>query len=636
MPTRPVPAPSPEKQLRGPGALPPSRSIPPYLRAKPEAIAPTSNVVPRNVSRTAAPADAQNRVSVGGGGRRRATMYEASTFCDTIVYPQPKLKPFLISPPPTPRSSTSPSIASGVDRSDPDLVPLPRESETTDESARRLTFEERVRREGETREHERAAWARAATKQAAVTRSFDVKRQRRRSKSLTHLRGSAEGRFSFDPEGPGGRPIHRGPDSPDMPSSFAFLKTGEPRTPTRKASFDEHHQRQSEAEPRSPLRSAMRLVRRTTSLGNLSEKTRAEPLPQLPHVRIVDSLHAGQQRQSTFAGRTPPAGLSLLPPDTASSRGGSVFDVEGPVVDISRTSEDAYEPVPWRSVRRSEDRQEGSAEVLDASSADDVGIALSPVAATFDLTTTASTSAASATARDRHRHASSRSVSVSSIQAFHRRFPSTTSSSSAAPRPFSTDPRPRQAWQGHGAAQSLDSATFPQDGARAETNDDDDALSNALRAGRRMSKAPSDRQRAPGEPAPVDSISDLPNRGSSQTQQASASPTASATPEPADHYTTIPVVRPLSKASSSSPRSARGFQQAWAFPRQRDRHLSTESRATSASSAAGRGSNDATPVPLFVYGDDYEVRLRVTGSCTLCFLADCLSSLHRSESLLPA
>lgn len=603
-PSRPVPSPSPEKLLRSPGTLPASRGIPPYLRAKPDAVASTLSAVPRPDKRAALPADVSNRGS-GGGGGRRSTMYEASTFCDTVVFPQPKLKPFLISPPPTPRSSTTSSIAFGanIDREDPDLVALPHES---DGSTRRLTFEDRVRREGETREFERAAWARAATKQAALTRSFDVKRNRRRSKSLTHLRSSAEGRFSFEPEGPNDRPINRGPDSPDMPSSFAFLRTSEARP--RKASFDEP-QTSAAAEPRSPLRSAMRLIRRSTSLGNLTEeRTRAaDPLPQLPHVRIVKSLHADHSRQqSTYAGRTPPAGLRLLPSDMAPSEGDSV-DVDGPVIDISRSADDDFERAPWGSVRGSEDHQSESAEILAVrSSLDEVGIALSPVAATFDLTTTQA--AMPVAAHDRYRHASSRSGSVSSIQAFHRRFPSTASSSSAAPRPASHEPHLRHAWQGHGAGQSLDSAAFLRNGQRAEAdNDDDDALSSALRAGRRMSKAPSDRQRAPGEGARVDSVGNLPRASSTRAHYS----TGAVTPEPIDNYTAIPVVRPLARSSSSSPRSGRGLQQAWAFPRQRDRHLSTESRATSVSSGVGRGSNDATPVPLFVYGDDYEVRYAV-------------------------
>lgn len=583
VPSRPVPAPSlhsPEVTFLSPSAAEPSaagggggRALSPYLRTK---TLPTSRSAP-NLSVPSPPRSGE------AAPRRKATAYEASTFCDTFVYPQPKLKPFVISPPQTPRSDSSSTFSAGPN---PDAAhagdsPVLETAGTLASSGvaraadrqsvgaaagSRLTFEERVRREGETREHERATWARAAH-QASLSKSFDVKRQRRRSKSLTYLQG---------------RPVLDDPPSPEVPSSFDFLRH-DPTTPTKKKAAEAASHRP--AESRSPLRSAMKAIRRSTSLGQLpqpSDHGRSQPAPQLPRVQIFDALQMPHQLAA--------AGRSLRTSSPAPSEANSVVDI----------GFDEAEANVWKAPARPVIAVEDVGAAGDDGVRDEVGLALSPVTDDRDSRPPSS--------RDRHRQPS-RAGSVSSIQAFHRRFPST-ASAGAPSRPQSTLHH-RQSWMGHAVAQSLDSAALAQDSA--------DPLSHSLRAGRRMSKPPSNRPRAPND-TPYEWL------GAAALSSAPAhlptfSEAAAAAAADGDKYTAIPVVRPLSKSTNSSRSSldrVKGLQQAWAFPA-RERHLSAgSSRASplspSSPSAASRRrdstqvSDAGTPVPLFVYGGDYDVR----------------------------
>lgn len=574
IPSRPVPAPStapspspnylspkPQQTLGVPRSD--GRSLSPYLRTKP---LPQSVSTP-NLHFETLPPVPPPRVE---RSHRKQTSYEVSTFCDTFVYPQPKIKPFLISPPPTPQSLDSAtfdsqplptSVSNRPKQEPPTVFSVPGRSSLD----RRFSvetivpLEERVRKEGEAREYERAAWARAAKHVNSLGKTFDAKwTNRRRTKSMTHVHDFEARRTFRDPQaldsdGPQPQPIDRPTPSPDIATSFDFLKLSHARNTSKGGRLDEYARESADAQG-SPLRAALRKLRKSSSLGNISlvpSSDQETSPPQVPRVNFESS--ARPPSHPTYAGRTPPPSLSLLPTDddVSSPTGGfSGFaghtgGALGSVVDIGFDDADAN---VWKAVHPTESSLITSPRELE----DEIGLAVSPTMDDFG-------SRPSSGATDRFR-VPSRTGSVSSVQAFHRRFPS---SSSARP---SSDP-PREAWRKHSVGQSLDSSVP----ATEMTWDD-------LLARQRMSKPPSNRLRPTGD-VPYSSF------GASLTS-APARLSAFTVRESEDKYTTIPVIRPLSR-SSDSPRSSRqGLQSSWEFPA---RSRQTSGASSSARLSAGSG-----------------------------------------------
>ncbi|KAL7412647.1 hypothetical protein BDY24DRAFT_86825 [Mrakia frigida] len=317
--------------------------------------------------------------------RSRQLAY-ASTTCDTWVYPQPKLKPFLITPPSSPpavplpneksaRNSPSPvkkdllsrfpsigrSISSAHNKRRPSLP----EFVTPDESS-----DIRVLREGDQREQEKILWA-AAARKGSVSR-----KGRNRSGS-----GASRGELGAST----GTTSTRG-----VKLSFDFLSKppSDERDGRSSAPLEAHEKstRPRKASSQGDLRAIQ-----ASSRGRDSGGDRGGGLdPRISAEREHEQPYVSTKHHHPFLGRP-------LPPSS------SVVDIgpdgiwnELPQPSSSQGPEDAG---PTRFV---------------------IGQALSPDSAPDS---SASSSNGSHDPRTHRRYASQASRSISSLDAFHARFP---------------------------------------------------------------------------------------------------------------------------------------------------------------------------------------------------------------------
>ena len=360
--------------------------------------------------------------------------------CDTFVYPQPKLKPILITPPSSPAASPAitrqpsesadppprkdflsrlPSVRrSNLSRSADRRPSLPNLASTSDEAS-----DLRVLREGHEREQEKIAWAAAARKGSVSRAASQLGRgstggSRKLSGSgMTPTKGGDLGQSTNASSN------MRGPKT-----SFDFLtkppdrsgRSSAPLATTAKSHSPRKAVSQNDLrgfEPTSPSDGGQ-------PFGGVSGSPRK---PTAALARLFAPPPTSEGNPHPFLGRPLPSSNSLA----------SVVDIRPDGL--------------WEGAGEPSSSSQGHAD-QDEPTRYEIGQAISPDP---PAETTSSSQSSSSTQRTHRRYASQASRSISSLDAFHARFPPSPISASGSGPALKPDGQRRA----HGRASTISPGT---------------------------------------------------------------------------------------------------------------------------------------------------------------------------------
>ena len=393
--------------------------------------------------------------------------------CDTFVYPQPKLKPFLITPPSSPSTGPpTPDRRPSGTAGDPPPVSAPPKKDFLSRfpSARRSTADRRpslpniaastpdeasdlrLLREGHEREQEKIAWA-AAARKGSVSRSGSTLGRKRSGSAAAQNRGgeSALGMST------GSTSTTRGPKR-----SFDFLSKPPP------GDKDKGRSGRSSA-PLEELEKAHVHggggPRKISSQGDL----RAAAEAASPSSR-QDRLGAGEGGGPTSVRKPPPGASASLAhifiptenphpflgrPLPSSTSHSSVVDIRPDGLWDALSPADAP-PLPSGSSSSSSNQSQPRTAQLYLPEQEpfryEIGQAISP----DPPPGSSSASSSNSTQRTHRRYASQASRSISSLDAFHARFPPSPTTGQAGGPALGADGARRT----HGRASTVSPATM--------------------------------------------------------------------------------------------------------------------------------------------------------------------------------